>query len=327
MIIGHKHIIKHLIRAVKSDNLAHAYIFSGPESVGKMTVAGKFAKLLQCSNSKKEEDVFDYCDHCKDCYDIDRNSHPDLFILEKQGLEIKISQIRELIDNFSLKNYSAPYKIAIINNADRMNIESENALLKVLEEPSGNSILILTTSHPEALLPTITSRCRQVKFFHVSYQDMEKGLIDYCSNDPSVLADIPEAVRLSCGKPGIAINFISDAKFKDRQNNIRYDFLKVIDSSLVFRYDYVNSMLSEKNNPIEILNIWSEILRDLAYLYLNTSSFVLNVKLIRELELLKKHYSLGKVSALINKIKDARFILETTNVNKKLALEVLMLEL
>lgn len=328
MVIGHERIIRFLLKAAKSDNLAHAYIFSGPESIGKMTTALEFSKFLQCSGREVlgESKHFNYCDQCKDCYDIDNKSHPDLLIIEPENEDITIGQIRNLTKSFSLKNYSAPYKIVIIDGAEKMTAEAANALLKTLEEPARSSLLILATSYPDALLDTISSRCQQIKFLPVAYQELENNLLDYYKNDSSVLADIPEAARVSSGIPGAAIKTIHDTAFKERKDEVYGHFFNLAGSSLNFRYQYVNSFLL-KNNIDEVLSAWLHLLNNLLHLRFNRAVSSVNINIGEDLKNALANYSLAKILLLIEKIKETKFLLRTTNVNKKLALEVLMLEL
>lgn len=306
--------------------MAHAYLFSGPESVGKMTVAQEFAKFLQCSavigiNHR----AFSYCNQCKDCYDIDKRSHPDFSVVAPLNENIIIEQIRNLIRTLAFKNYSAPYKIVIIDQAEKMTPEAANALLKTLEDPTSHSIIILVTAYPDVLLPTIISRCQQIKFSLSSYQEIEKGLLNYYQNEPSVLANIPEASRLSSGRTGTAIQIINNPGFRSRREEICRKFFEIIDSSLSGRYQYVNTMTLA--NTEEILSVWLYILKDSIYSYFNKSSFILNAKFHKELRDLLNKYSVTKILFIIDRIKEVKFLLRATNVNKKLALETLMLEL
>ncbi|MEK7627551.1 MAG: DNA polymerase III subunit delta' [Patescibacteria group bacterium] len=330
MIIGHQRIIQYLSRSTALKNLSHAYLFSGPESIGKMMIAMEFAKFLQCPNAKNGRQPFNYCGRCKNCYDMDIKSHPDFTIFPSAAFEeneIKIGQIRDLIRIFSFKNYSAPYKIAIIDNADQMTNEAANALLKTLEEPSDNSILILISSRSESLLPTIVSRCQQIKFFSVPYYDLEKGLLSYFNGDSSVLADITEAARLSSGRPGIAVKIIQNPSFKGKKEENCRTFLELNNFSLNSRYQYVSLMLAKENEVADILNNWLYILKDIICLHFGAQHFILNIRIKNQLENLREKYSLKKAMALMNEIKETIFILRTTNVNKKLALENLMLAL
>ncbi|OGF00652.1 MAG: hypothetical protein A3I07_01385 [Candidatus Doudnabacteria bacterium RIFCSPLOWO2_02_FULL_42_9] len=151
-ISGHKRQLELLEKALRNGKLAHAYVFAGPEGVGKKTVAKKLAlELIEASSfsdlPKLSPDYF----------------HPDL--LEINGAEgIKIEQIRELAYKLSLKPYQAKHKVALIDHADQMTTEAANALLKVLEEPKSYAFLFLITSNPNKLPKTILSRCQKITF-------------------------------------------------------------------------------------------------------------------------------------------------------------------
>jgi DNA polymerase-3 subunit delta' len=142
-IYGHKKQIEFLGKSIESGSLSHAYIFSGPSFVGKKTVAREFAKNLLESGPG--------------------NFHPD-FLEVTNDEAIKIDQVRELIYKLSLRPYSAKYKVALIDNAETMTVEAQNALLKVLEEPKSYTIIILVTSNTGKLLRTISSRAQKINF-------------------------------------------------------------------------------------------------------------------------------------------------------------------
>ena len=158
-ILGHKKQLELLGKAFESGKLAHAYVFAGPEGVGKKTVAQKLAWRLLAPSP-----VADATSSPARGEDKKESSfHPDL--LEINGSEgIKIDQIRELIYKLSLKPYQAPNKVAIIDNADQMTIEAANALLKSLEEPKGYTYIFLITSNPNRLPKTILSRSQKLNF-------------------------------------------------------------------------------------------------------------------------------------------------------------------
>lgn len=155
-IIGHQKQLDRLGKAVETSTLSHAYLFAGPVGVGKMTVAKKLAEMVVGP--------------------ITENFNPDLLevgLLQDKS-EITIAQIRDLSYKLSLKPYSAQYKVAIIDNAESMNSEAANALLKVLEEPKPNTIIILITSNPNRLPKTIVSRTQKITFGELSPQELKQ---------------------------------------------------------------------------------------------------------------------------------------------------------
>ena len=159
-----------LIYQTVKERLAHAYLVYGPVGIGKFDFVLKFSKFLLCISPGK----YDACNKCSNCK-LHDSIHPNIKILmpESNSLEIKIDQVRGLTDFLNKTGHSSGLKIAIITDADRLNINAANALLKTLEEPSGASTLILCSSLPGLLSPTLRSRCQK---FAMSKPDREETL-------------------------------------------------------------------------------------------------------------------------------------------------------
>ena len=147
--------------ALRKNRLAHAYLFEGPDGVGKRLTAMAFAKAVNC-----ELGGDDSCDRCWSCLRVDELKHPDVTLIEplKAGRIIHLDVMAELIERSSLKPYRGRYRVAIIVDAERMNDAAANTFLKTLEEPPGKSLFILVSDSPERLPATIASRCQRVKF-------------------------------------------------------------------------------------------------------------------------------------------------------------------
>lgn len=167
-IIGHAGQIDLLRRALASDRLGHAYLFHGPEGVGKKLVALSIARALFCPDGG--------CGVCPVCRKVDHHNHPDLHLVEPDGANIKIDQIRDLQRELSLRPLEAERKIALFDHADTLNLAAANSFLKTLEEPPGNALIILLSAHPEKLLSTIRSRCQPLPFRKLSRDDIETAL-------------------------------------------------------------------------------------------------------------------------------------------------------
>lgn len=255
-----------LKKSIELEKISHAYLFLGQKGLGKKSTAIEFIKLLNCSDK-----IFSNrpCQICRSCQDIEKQIHPDFALVEPEKGQIQISQIRELKKILSLHAYSARYKSIIINNAETMNQEASSALLKILEEPKGETVFILVSNYSEALLSTIFSRCQTIKFFTLK---------------PQKLSDENERVK----------EIISLAK-----------------SDLAFRFQYVKKIVEDNENIEEILSIWLIYFRDL---------------LIKTVNGEQNNYSLLKLKNILKFIEQTKFLVSSTNVNKKLALETLMLE-
>jgi len=160
-IIGHETQIEVLQRALRFDRLHHALLFVGPEGVGKRTIALALAAAIGCEGGSGEA-----CGECSNCLRVRGGNHPDVHWVELRSgkKEIGIDQIRELQQHLVLKCLSGPRKVALIDPLTGMNPYAQNALLKTLEEPPNNCVLILIANSLGAILPTVLSRCMRLQF-------------------------------------------------------------------------------------------------------------------------------------------------------------------
>ena len=168
-----------LTNALQNSSVAHAYLFYGQESIGKKKLAIAFAKALNC----KETDPLDACDECASCLKIERRIHPDFFYIEpakstptSREAVIKIEEIRELQKKLAYLPYEGKTKVVVIDSAELMNLQAANSFLKTLEEPPSSTVLILISSNPHRLLPTLISRCQGIQFHRLALNDIREIL-------------------------------------------------------------------------------------------------------------------------------------------------------
>lgn len=199
---GHRQQIELFRRCLASGRLSHAYMFSGPEGIGKRQFALTLTQALLCQTPRSER--IEPCGRCADCRQVQSGAHPDLFVLERAADRdaILIEQLvgsREergragLCYHIHLTPVQAERKVAIIDDAHKMNVEAANAFLKTLEEPPADAVLFLISSQPESLLPTIRSRCQHVRFAPLAAEDvaelcLQAGLVA----SPEEAAEIAE---------------------------------------------------------------------------------------------------------------------------------------
>ncbi len=202
MIIGHRKQWEFLKNKFELNQLSHAYLFTGSREIGKKTFALEFAEFIGCK-------------------------FPDLKIVTKKEdkTEIDISQIREVQNFLAYKSYNGGIKMVIVDEAEKMNQEAQSCFLKTLEEPKGKTLLILISSKPDMLLPTIISRCQQIKFFK-----------------PKDLPENPERLR--------------------KEQEILKDLLPVINSNLADKFKYVKGIDFEKQNAVEIVEVMQKYFRN-----------------------------------------------------------------
>lgn len=164
-----------LQKAMAQQRVGHSYIFSGPDAIGKKTLALAFAQALNCEQPSSLNDA---CGNCSSCRKMLSGNHPDIYILATQKQSIGIESIRDIQDQMTFKPLEERKRVFILDDADKMTEPAANALLKTLEEPSANNILILVTARPYWLRQTILSRCRHMRFNPLTAETIAKFLTD-----------------------------------------------------------------------------------------------------------------------------------------------------
>ena len=319
MVIGHQKILDFLQKSIAKDKVSHGYLFWGPEKIGKKKVAIEFAKILQCQEAE------DFCGVCKSCQDIEKGVHPDLAFIqaEQPSQEIEISKIRDLKRTFSLSPYFGNYKIAIIDEAQNLNKEAANALLKTLEEPKGKAVLILISAFPHFLPKTINSRLQQIKFSFVPTQIMENSLrkINLDANQQR------EILKISQQRPGILQDILKDLRKKDSYKSFMKNLLNLGNFELNQRFEYIRKIAENRRDSIKFLEGLSIFFRDLFLIKSRARDFIINDFFEKELSQLSEHYSKSQLQKILKLIRRLNEMISRSNVNSRLCLEVLMLEL
>ena len=294
-IIGNERIAEMLEKSYKMDKLSHAYLFEGPEHIGKRTLALEFCKLL-LNDSKKN---------------ILEN--PDLMILNSSDgdKQITIEKIRELEKVLGLYPYCSKYKIAIIEQAEKMNKAAANALLKTLEEPSKTTILILLSSDSKNMLDTIKSRCQRMKFLPVKKKLLEEFLKDKVGEK----SEAERIIEISGYQPGKIIEFLKDRKKINVAMESISEFAAIIkknENDKISKAEAISK--NEINDILKILDLWTIYCRKL---------------LMKEYENCdeNKKEHLPKIVNRINLISETKENILSKNINVRLAIENLFLQI
>ena len=173
-IAGHGHLLDLLAAAALRGTLPPSLIFAGPEGVGKRIAAVALAQALNCAQQSAGE----ACGACRSCARIGRGVHADVLLIEPgESGAIKVDQVREAIERSAYRPFEGKRRVVVIDEADAMIPEAQNALLKTLEEPSPASVFVLITSRPDLLLPTVRSRCQRLRFGRLSPADVASVLM------------------------------------------------------------------------------------------------------------------------------------------------------
>jgi DNA polymerase III subunit delta' len=209
-VVGHQAVISRLRRVVADDRPAAAYVFSGPSGVGKRTVADAFTMELLCASPTGDG----ACGTCAQCVRVAAGTHPDVLVVVREAdrRDIRTEQVRELTRWFALRPLMASRKVALLDGAETLNEHGQNALLKTLEEPPGAAVLLLVVARASLLLPTVRSRCQQVRLDPLPDADLTRFL-----EREGVPRDrLPLLVARSGGSPGRALALRDDPQAEQR---------------------------------------------------------------------------------------------------------------
>jgi DNA polymerase-3 subunit delta' len=184
-IVGHRRLVSLVARSIHRGTLPPSLILAGPEGIGKRLLAISTAQALNCQSPRTDADAervglheIDACGTCSPCSKIARGVHPDVLVIEPGDTgSIKIDQVRDVIDRAGYRPFEGRRRVVIIDQADGLVAQAQNALLKTLEEPPSASAFLLVTSRPDALLPTVVSRCPRLRFRPLDATDVASVLI------------------------------------------------------------------------------------------------------------------------------------------------------
>ncbi|MBU0548420.1 MAG: DNA polymerase III subunit delta' [Candidatus Omnitrophica bacterium] len=311
-ILGHEKPLNIINAYIEKSCFSGGYIFSGPEGIGKKTVAKIIAQKLNCTAQIDRP-----CGSCSSCLKIEKLRHPDLHIIENDASQIKIEDIRNLQREASFRPYEGVMKVFIIDDAHRLNPEAANSLLKVLEESPGGSLIILITHKLQNIFKTILSRCKVIRFSPLAITVLEDILIkDY-------LVDRLFARFISFyaeGRLGLAVK-LKDSKVFEEKNRIFDSFVL---SGKPLDRNFTGQSREQLRGCLNILASW---FRDIYLLKAGISDREL-IHLDRENDLLKliHEFSFKQLDGILTTISESIFYLEN-NINSKLLLHNLGVQL
>ena len=318
-IIGHKREIAHLEQAIKAGKVSHAYIFNGDKGSGKKTLAEAFAMTLQCTS---EGDV--PCGTCHSCRQAASGNHPDIiYVSHEKPTSIGVEDIRDqLTGDIQIRPYNGKYKIYIINEAEKMTVQAQNAILKTIEEPPEYAVIILLTSNEQSFLDTIRSRCVVLNLKPVSDEQVKQYLMEQIQV-PDYQADI--CVAFAQGNIGKAVRLASSEDFTAIKASAMSLIRNVGKMEISEIIDFVKDIQEYKITIQDYLDILALWYRDMVY-YKATKDidgivFQDELRIIRETV---KRCSYEGVEEVMQAIESAKTRLNA-NVNFDLTMELLFL--
>jgi DNA polymerase-3 subunit delta' len=327
-VIGQTRAVSLLKHSLEAGTLSHAYLFTGPQHIGKMTLAQHLAQALNCQEEDKP------CLACDSCKKIAAGKHSDVQVIglaqDEEDNEAKLihtDQIKDVLHDASLPPFEGSQKVFIIDGAELLSIEAANRLLKTLEEPEAKITFILLTSNENRLLKTIISRCQRIELPPMSIAEETKVLVEEKQVKPEQARLL---AGLSHGCIGWAITAASDDKILTQSRETLDQIITAIKGDYEDRFAYVGRLaagFSQNRQAVyETLDRWLDFWRDLMLVKLDSPDMITNIDKKDDIIQMAGKYSLSSIRDYISSIESAVVQLKQ-NVNPRLALEVLMLDL
>ncbi len=319
-IVGQDQIKEHLQNALMGKKVSHAYIINGEKSSGKEFIANVFAMSLQCEKEGAEP-----CQECRSCKQALSANQPDIIkVLHEKPGTISVDDIRTQINHdVDIKPYSSPYKVYIVNEAEKMTPQAQNALLKTLEEPPEYAVILLLTANVNSLLPTILSRCVVLNMKPVSDELVKKYLMEQLKV-PDYKAEV--CVAFARGNVGKAKSLASSEDFENVKNEA-LSLLKYIRDmelyEIVVAIKKIGDYKLDVNDYLDIMAIWyRDILLFKATKDVNHLVFREEIQAIRKAAGRSSYEGIESVIKALDKAKSRL----NANVNFELTMELLLLE-
>lgn len=318
-ILGHEQIKEHFQQAIANNKISHAYILTGEAGMGRKSLASAFALTLLCEKGKGEP-----CMECHACKQVLSGNHPDLIaVTHEKPNSIGVDDIRAQIHNtIMVRPYSSYYKIYIVDEAEKMTPQAQNALLKTIEEPPSYAIIILLTVNQEAFLPTILSRCVQLKLKPLKDFVVKSYLME-TMHIPEAQADVYAA--FARGNLGKGISIASSENFKELHQEMLHLLKHVKEMTVSELLDYIQKLRDASMDIYECLDFMQLWYRDvLLYKVTKDINLLIFKDEYRTINDISKNSAYDGMEKILEAIDKARVRLDA-NVNMELTMELMLL--
>lgn len=328
-LIGHEWAVSLLQEHVAHGNLRHAYLLTGPLGLGRRTLALALAQALNCPQPITPGQP---CQSCHTCRRIHDQVYPDLSIVQSEqvGGILKIDPVRELQRSLALTPYEGRYRVALLLRFEEANQNAQNALLKTLEEPNPQVVLVLTAQSAESLLPTIVSRCEVLRLRPLPVEQVSQGLETRWGLPPERARLL---AHLTDGRPGLALQYHQQPELLEQRQAWLEELAQLLPASRVERFAYaekwgkdLEKKVRTKEELRSMLVNWLSLWRDVLLQSSQASISITNLDWQPQVEALASALDLDQAHAIVSRIEQALDLL-SKNVNTRLALEVLMLDI
>lgn len=316
-VVGHNWAIEHLTRSLNYGRARHAYLISGPAGIGKTIFARAFAQAVNCLDPH-----FRPCSVCRACTLIARDAYADVSVLQADG-GLKIEQIRDLQHSLSLRPLEARYRVIILRQFNKATPQAMDALLKTLEEPSSYVILLLTADTADSLLPTIKSRCQPINLRPLPIALIRGALAEHWHVDAEKAALL---AQLSAGRIGWAVRAAADETILAERAELLNILEKAIVGTRVGRFALAETLSKDKDMLPTVLELWQSYWRDVLLVLHSAVTPITNRDRQHTISQVATNVSAADAKRVLDAIyRTMRYV--NQNVNVRLALEVLMLDM